>query len=242
MQEMKTDLRALNGKPGAVAALWKRILQVMIGTVLQALVLFLSSGRLGWLSAWAYLAVYAGLMAFNMFILLPRNPELMAERARMQEGTKAWDRVLVPLVGYSPLLYLLVAGLDERFGWSLRLAAWTPFVALLLVALGYGLGVWVVASNPFFSGTVRIQMERGHTVVSTGPYRYVRHPGYVGTILYTLATPLLLGSLWALVPAGLTTCLVVVRTALEDKTLRQELDGYEEYACQVRYRLLPGIW
>jgi protein-S-isoprenylcysteine O-methyltransferase Ste14 len=108
--------------------------------------------------------------------------------------------------------------------------------------LGWALFMWAMGANAFFSEAVRIQEERGHTVVTDGPYRYVRHPGYVGAILALFATPLLLGSLWALIPAGLATIGYVVRTALEDKTLQEELDGYTEYAQQTRYRLLPGVW
>ena len=115
-------------------------------------------------------------------------------------------------------------------------------ISLLVVALGYALWGWAMASNRYFSGLVRIQKERGHTVSTAGPYRLVRHPGYAGLILWTLATPLALGTLWAFVPAGLTVVAIVVRTALEDSTLRKELAGYDNYARQVRYRLLPGVW
>jgi protein-S-isoprenylcysteine O-methyltransferase Ste14 len=101
---------------------------------------------------------------------------------------------------------------------------------------------WSMAANAFFAQTVRIQEDRGHTVATGGPYRYVRHPGYVGGILFQVATPLILGSVWALIPAGLTVCLTIIRTALEDRTLLEELDGYKEYAGRVRYRLLPGVW
>jgi len=110
------------------------------------------------------------------------------------------------------------------------------------VALGYWLSSWAVISNKFFSDVIRIQMDRGHTVVSGGPYRYVRHPGYMGIVLYSLATPFLPDSAWALVPGGLTVLLIVVRMVVEDRTLLAELYGYQEYAVRVRYRLLPGVW
>jgi len=118
----------------------------------------------------------------------------------------------------------------------------THLIALAFVALGYGLSSWATISNRFFSDVVRVQTDRGHTVVSDGPYRYVRHPGYVGIILFTLATSFLFGSLWTLIPGGLTALLIVVRTVFEDKTLLEGLDGYQEYAQCVRYRLLPGVW
>jgi len=113
---------------------------------------------------------------------------------------------------------------------------------LLVTVLGYALFLWAMASNAFFAEGVRIQEERGHTVATGGPYRFVRHPGYVGSILATVATPCLLGSPWALIPAIVSGALYVVRTNLEDKTLRQELPGYEQYARQTRHRLLPGVW
>ena len=113
---------------------------------------------------------------------------------------------------------------------------------LVVFVLGMGLMTWAMIVNNFFSLVVRIQKDRGHTVVSSGPYAYVRHPGYIGGILFQLATPVMLGTLWALVPAGLAACLIVIRTVLEDKTLQAELDGYKDYAARVRYRLLPGVW
>jgi len=132
--------------------------------------------------------------------------------------------------------------LDERFGWSPPQATAIHVLGLILMALGQLLFTWAMVSNPFFSTAVRIQIDRGHTVASGGPYRYVRHPGYVGYIVFLLATPLIFGSLWGLLPAAITGMLFIVRTALEDKTLLQELDGYKEYAQRVRYRLLPPLW
>jgi protein-S-isoprenylcysteine O-methyltransferase Ste14 len=135
-----------------------------------------------------------------------------------------------------------VAGLDQRYGWSSGIEPVAQIGAMLLVIAGHALVVWATGVNAYFSQVVRIQTERGHTVISSGPYRYVRHPGYVGGILVTLAAPLLLGSAWALIPGVLGALLLVVRTALEDRTLLQELAGYGEYAESVRYRLVPGLW
>lgn len=129
-----------------------------------------------------------------------------------------------------------------RFGRSPQLALAIQLIALVLLVLGYALFSWAMASNPFFSTLVRIQGERGHAVASAGPYRIVRHPGYVGWIILSIATPLMLGSLWGVMPGGLSALLMAVRTALEDKTLLAELDGYQDYAQTVRYRLLPGVW
>lgn len=215
------------------------MLQVVIQTLLIAAILFISSGRLDWVWAWAYLGVGVGIVVINALVL---PPELIAERGQIKEDTKDWDRVLASLIGIPTLGTVIVAGLDERFGWSPQLAVAIQVVALIFFALAQGLFSWAMASNKFFSGTVRIQDDRGHTVASGGPYQYVRHPGYVGYIASWLATSLTLSSLWALIPAGLVMCLMAVRTALEDRTLLQELDGYQDYAMRVRYRLLPGIW
>jgi protein-S-isoprenylcysteine O-methyltransferase Ste14 len=114
--------------------------------------------------------------------------------------------------------------------------------AFVITALGYSLGTWATLVNRFFSAVVRIQRDRGHTVVSSGPYRLIRHPGYAGAVVTSLATPLLLGSLWALIPAVLAVCTLIIRTALEDRTLQEELEGYHDYTARVRYRLLPGVW
>jgi protein-S-isoprenylcysteine O-methyltransferase Ste14 len=202
--------------------------------------LFIAAGRLDWPMAW----IYTGISIVDAILLLVVvSPELMQERTHPKTDAKAWDRVFARLTGPSgSTVILVVAGLDKRFGWSALVPLAVQFVGLAAFVLGMGLMTWAMAVNNYFSLVVRIQKDRGHTVVSGGPYRYVRHPGYVGGIMFQLGTPLLLGSLWALIPAGLTALLLVVRTALEDRTLLNELEGYREYAQQTRYRLLPGAW
>ena len=228
-----------NEKSDLTSRVRKRMLQVVVQFLILAAILFIASARLDWVWAWAYLGVGVGIVAINALVL---PPELIAERGQIKEGTKSWDKVLGILLITPTLGTLIVAGLDKRFGWSLPLAVAVHLVALIFYALAQGLFTWAMASNKFFSGTVRIQKERGHTVASGGPYRYVRHPGYVGYIASWIATSLALGSSWALIPAGLVMGLMVVRTALEDKTLQAELDGYKDYAARVCYRLLPGVW
>jgi len=228
-----------NGKSDLTPKIQKRMLQVVVQFLILAAILFISSGRLDWMWAWAYLGVGVGILAINVLVM---SPELIAERSEIKEDVKGWDKVLGTLIGVLTLGALVVIGLDARFGWSPRLAVAIQVVALIFFALAQGLFSWAMASNVFFSGLVRIQKERGHTVATGGPYRYVRHPGYVGYIISWLATSLALGSLWGLIPAGLVMCLMIVRTALEDRTLLEELDGYRDYAGQVRYRLLPGVW
>jgi len=221
------------------SAVAKRMLQVAMTFLVLAAILFISSGRLNWIWAWGYLGAGLGILAINVLIL---PPELIAERGQPGDNVKGWDRVLTSLTGLPTLGVPIVSGLDERFGWSPQLVPAIHLIGLAFFVLGQGLFSWAMASNRYFSTAVRIQTDRGHTVATSGPYRVVRHPGYVGFIVSFLGTSLALGSLWAIIPAGLIACLLVVRTALEDRTLQDELPGYKDYAQRVRYRLLPGIW
>jgi protein-S-isoprenylcysteine O-methyltransferase Ste14 len=221
----------------------RRFMQLFSFIVLLGLVLFISAGRLDWPGAWIFLVSYLILIVTNGLIMLPRNRGLIEERAQQKENVKGWDARLVKLntlvVG---LGLMMTAGLDVRFGWSHPLASWTLPAGLLLLLAGYVLSAWSMLVNHYFSTYVRIQEDRGHQVVSSGPYAVVRHPGYVGIMLTTLAMPLVLGSGWAFLPSLLSTALMAVRTHLEDRTLRAELEGYQEYAHRVRFRLLPLIW
>ena len=221
------------------------IVQAALGLVGYGVILFLSAGRLDWAWGWVFLGLLAAVLISHVLILVPINPELLAERSRgiRQEGTKGWDKwVATFAAGMGTVPTWIVAALDVRFEWSASLPLALHIGGLIGSVLGWALFMWAMGANAFFSEAVRIQEERGHTVVTGGPYRYVRHPGYVGAILALLATPLLLGSLWALIPAGVAAIGYVVRTALEDGMLQEELDGYQDYAARVRYRLLPGVW
>jgi protein-S-isoprenylcysteine O-methyltransferase Ste14 len=222
----------------------RRAVQLGIQFLLLAAILFLSSGRLDWWFAWVYLGIFVIGVGVNSFVLLRINPELIAERARQfTPETKKWDRILATIWGLmSAIVSLLVAGLDKRFGWSPQIPLTVQLIAMLLHMFGSAFAGWALVSNAFFAGTVRIQTERDHAVVSTGPYRIVRHPGYAAWILSGLATPVMLASLWALLPATLAQGALVLRTVLEDRTLREELPGYRDYARKVRHRLVPGIW
>lgn len=205
--------------------------------------LFWSAGRLDWWPAWASLAVMAFWTAANAFIVLRHNPALLAERLGPRQGEKRWDAAIVPLMGLVTLARYILAGLDQRHGWTGGLPMAAQLVALALCALGYDvLFVWAIAANTFFSRIVRIQPERGHTVVTGGPYRWVRHPAYAGALLYELAVSILLASWPSLIASGVSALLLILRTTLEDRTLQAELPGYAEYARRVRYRLLPGVW
>ena len=221
----------------------KRAVQVGIQFLLLAAILFLSSGRLDWWFAWVYLGIFVLGVGVNSYVLLRINPELIAERARQfTPETKKWDRILATLWGLMSAVSLMVAGLDVRFGWSPQISLTVQLIAVLFHMFGSAFASWAIVSNAFFAGTVRIQTERGHSVASSGPYRFVRHPGYAGWMISNVAVVVMLGSIWALLPAVIAVLALVARTALEDRMLREELPGYEEYAQRVRYRLVPGVW
>jgi protein-S-isoprenylcysteine O-methyltransferase Ste14 len=239
---MNANTHQANEKPNITAGVLKRLFQVFGNLLVVAAILFISSGDLGWVWAWVYVAVGVALLTVNTLVILPTNPELAAERSRIAENTKGWDRVAVVLIFISEAGVFLVAGLDERLSWPPQLAMAIHLVALVAVILAQAVFIWAMASNKFFAATVRIQEERGHTVASSGPYRFVRHPGYAANIITMFAVSLLLGSIWGLIPATLYALAFIIRTALEDKTLIAELPGYAEYAQRVRYRLIPGIW
>jgi protein-S-isoprenylcysteine O-methyltransferase Ste14 len=224
---------------GIDEAVAKRMRQVIGQFVFIVAVLVITSGRPTWLWLWVYIFASLAILLLNSRVM---SRELIAERGQPGENVKPWDRKLASLSGLFALAALPVAGLDKRFGWSPPLGTWVHLVGLDCVVLGNLLFTWAMASNPFFSTAVRMQWDRHHTVAMGGPYRYVRHPGYVGYVVMSVGTALIFGSLWALAPVLVMTILLLARTALEDKALREELEGYEEYAQRVRYRLLPGIW
>jgi protein-S-isoprenylcysteine O-methyltransferase Ste14 len=212
------------------------------GLAVMGVALFWSAGRVDWWPAWATLIVMLGWILATAIIILRVQPGLLAERMGPRKGAKPWDVAIMSMLGMAQLARYIVAGLDLRNGWTDALPLAAQIVALLLCILGYGLVVWATASNAFFSQIVRLQPERGQVVVTGGPYRAVRHPAYLGAIVYELAVPFLLASGWALVLSGVGVLLLVLRTALEDRTLQAELTGYAEYAGRVRHRLLPGVW
>jgi len=221
----------------------KRLIRAIILFAFLGSLLFVTSGQLDWVMAWIFLIGFiAGLFVTSMLLGTNRD-ELIEERHNVPEGAKNWDQVLSHLFSYLTLFITLpIAGLDRRFGWTQELSLTLQIISLIVALVGYALIIWAMTSNRFFSRIVRIQQERGHSVVSAGPYRFVRHPGYVGMSLFALATPLTLGSLWALIPGSLAAFVILLRTALEDKTLLEELEGYEEYSKQIRSRLIPGVW
>lgn len=223
------------------AGVLRWILVNIVFLLTLGLSLFFSAGKMDWRLGWIFLGLIVAVQIATTLILLSMNPTLLEERAWMQKGSKLWDKVIVSLGDVGWMAIGIVAGLDTRFGWSPYLGAGFPVVGLILMVSGFVIFLWAMASNRFFSSFMRIQTDRGHIVETGGPYRFVRHPGYVGALLTYMASPLALASLWTFIPAALLLLLFVLRTALEDRTLQAELKGYADYAQRVRYRLLPGV-
>jgi len=207
-----------------------------------AIILFLPAGRLDWPQAWGFIIAYSLFLIFYGMWGVRNDPGQLAERSKMAKNAKSWDKVILTVYTVLLLVMLVLAGLDAgRFRWSSipiigQVAGWIG-----LVFAGIIIG-WTVSVNTFLSRIVRIQEERSHQVIRHGPYRWVRHPMYLGIIIMMVCIPVVLGSGWALIPGGLIGVVYVIRTGLEDRTLHEELPGYREYATQVRYRLLPGVW
>jgi protein-S-isoprenylcysteine O-methyltransferase Ste14 len=205
--------------------------------------LFAAAGTIAWPAAWAYFAIITTVIVAYAVIVARLHPDLIEERLHPPADAKAWDKPFVAVVGVAgPVVLLLLAGLDHRFGWSPPTPLWVQAAGLVAVSAGGMLTNWAVAANRFFSSVVRIQRDRGHHVVDAGPYRHIRHPGYAGSMIYMIGMTFTLGSPVALAAAVLLCAVLALRTALEDRTLRNELDGYAEYSKRVRYRLVPGVW
>lgn len=216
--------------------------QFVAVALLIGLLLFLPAGTLQWPGAWAYLG---SLLVFTTLstVLYRKSPELLEERRSASKKAKAWDKPIVLLaVVVLPLILLILAGLDRRWSWTQSISPLASLIALIVMLLANSLVYGSMRTNAYFSSFARIQSERGHRVVSSGPYRYVRHPGYSGLIVGSLAGPVLLGSMAALYVGLAIAALYVLRTALEDRMLRTELEGYQDYVENVRFRLLPLIW
>jgi protein-S-isoprenylcysteine O-methyltransferase Ste14 len=229
----------------AQAATSRQWISLVVAYLLIPLVLLVCGGDFGWWQAWGYSLLIVAAGPGGRIWAERRHPGLMAERQNMEkaQSAKSWDKVLAPLMALSvsfPLV--IVAGLDHRFGWSPVFPLWLIVLGFLLISLGYAFAAWALIENRFFSSVVRIQVDRGHVVCDSGPYRIVRHPGYAGNILPLAGIVLALSSMWTLIPAAVALIITVIRTTLEDRTLQDELPGYRDYARRVRYRLIPGIF
>jgi len=218
------------------------IIKHFVGTFLFFIVLFISAGRLDYWQGVIYVMI-----ALIMFILnytaLKSDSDLLAERSKPGEGTKKWDKVLLGLSFILVIAMYLIAGFDSgRYHWSPEFH-WSLFLlGLLLTVCGQLLFLVAQKQNKFFSSTVRIQNDRQHTVCETGLYKIVRHPAYLGSIIQSIGFPLFFGSLWSIIPISLLIILQIVRTYMEDKTLKNELKGYLEYSNKTRYKIIPYVW
>jgi protein-S-isoprenylcysteine O-methyltransferase Ste14 len=207
-----------------------------------ALFMFLPAGDWTWTAGWVFALIFLGSLTIAALYLWRVNPGVFAARTNFPAGTKHWDRILVWFLLPAFLLIVPVAALDAGRFHSFPVPGWVYGVGIVVFLGGTAIVTWAQSVNRFFEVTVRIQTERGHHVIDTGPYAIVRHPGYVGGAFFALGTALSLGSMWALVPAGLVCVLMILRTRWEDQTLQAELPGYREYTQRTRYRLIPGVW
>jgi protein-S-isoprenylcysteine O-methyltransferase Ste14 len=220
----------------------KRILQAIFTSLFCIAALFIPAGTFKWPEAWLFIVFYAFAGTALVTWMKKRTPDLLAERTKRKKDTKSWDKIFMVFYSIFLIVILILPGLDAvRFRWS-NIPRIVKIIAFMGYIPGFAIVFWAMKENAFLSDVVRIQKDRGHTVCTTGPYKYVRHPMYVGVILIMLCFPLSLGSLYTLIPAAIIMVLFLIRTALEDKTLKEELPGYIEYSHKVRYRLIPGLW
>jgi protein-S-isoprenylcysteine O-methyltransferase Ste14 len=219
------------------------IIKAVIGIPLFcALFMFLPAGTIKWVRGWVFISIFFSSETMMALYIWKKNPELLIARSRFHKGTKRWDKIILFFLFPALLSIFILAALDDgRFHWS-SIPSWVCGFGYILFFIGFGIGGWAGKVNRFAEPTVRIQKERGHKVIDTGPYGIVRHPGYTGGTLMFFGTALALGSLWALVPAFLVFVILLIRTELEDRTLQEELHGYREYTDRVRYKLLPHFW
>jgi protein-S-isoprenylcysteine O-methyltransferase Ste14 len=215
--------------------------RAVLTPVLLIALLFLLAGRLDYWQAWVYLMLNT-LMLAMMATLFTKDAGLIEERLNPKQGIKSWDRVYFAITTPLYFVALIVAGLDARFGWSSAMPAYVYWSSVALYLIGQAIFIWARYANRYFSSVVRIQTDRGQTVCKEGPYRLVRHPGYLGGFLFTAAMGPMLGSWWAFIPQLIAALMLIWRTALEDRTLQAELPGYQDYVRETHYRLLPGIW
>jgi protein-S-isoprenylcysteine O-methyltransferase Ste14 len=221
------------------------LLRASVYLLLPPILLFGGAGTLNWSMGWLYLIITIGGVILSRILVYRVHPDLLAERATSMEAENVpnWDRKLAPIVAtWVPMILVLVAGLDKRFGWSPALSPWVLAAGTLVILIAVALAIWAMVSNRFFSAYVRLQSDRGQQVVNYGPYASIRHPGYAAGILADLGAPLMLGTLWALLPAFLGIIAIFWRTQLEDRYLHTSLTGYPEYAKQVRRRIVPFFW
>jgi len=220
----------------------KNILRFVGFLVLLGILIFLPAGTLAYWQGWVFVAAFGFAIVVFMLYGMLRDPNMLKERSQKAKNVKHWDTVILNIYTVFLVIMVVLAPLDGgRFHWS-HVPLWVNLLGLGLMISSFALLLWVTVTNTYLSRYVRIQDDRGHQVVTSGPYRFVRHPMYASNILFFPSIPLLLGSWWALIPAIIIMGLFTLRTYLEDKTLHAELPGYKDYAQKTRYRMIPGIW
>lgn len=220
----------------------KKIVKAVLSVFLFLSLIFVPAGTFNWPEAWLFFILYILIVAGLLMWLKKNNPDLLKERMSVKKDVKSWDKIIIVTYTIFLMILLIITGLDAvRFRWSNM-----PFVLKALGFIGFipavVFSLWAMVENTYASDMVRIQENRGHKTCTTGPYRYVRHPMYVGVIILVLCFPLALGSFYAFIPGSIIAILFILRTSLEDKTLKKELPGYKDYAKIVRYKLMPGVW
>lgn len=217
------------------------VLRLAASVVALVALLFGAAGRWDLPMFWAYLVLFYGIGLIGLGVVARRHPSLLEERFR--PATRGKDRITRQAAVVLLLAFFVLAALDAgRFHWAGQVEFAAQVAGLVAAAVGLGVWMWAMAVNPFFSSEVRIQRDRGHRVITAGPYQFVRHPGYVAAIVFFLASPLALGSLWSALPMIVLVAVFLRRVAMEDRLLRAELEGYADYARRVRYGLVPGVW
>lgn len=217
------------------------ILRALLAPILMIGLVFLVAGRWDFWQGWVYWGMNT-IILILMGTVLTKNSELVEERLNPKEGMKGWDKFYFAVTAPLYIIALILGGLDARFGWTTNLSLIVYWMSVVIYLIGQAIFLWARYTNSYFSSVVRIQTDRGQTVCKDGPYRFVRHPGYVGGLLFTVTVGLMLGSWWASIPQVIAGLMLIWRTAREDKTLQAELPGYAQFAQETKYRLLPGVW
>ncbi len=217
------------------------VLRALLAPIVMIGLLFLVAGRWDYWQAWVYWVTNT-IVLILMGTILTKSSELVEERLNPKEGMKGWDKFYFAVTTPLYIIALIVGGLDARFGWTTNMPLVMYWAGVIVYLVGQAIFLWARYTNNYFSSVVRIQTDRGHTVCKDGPYRFVRHPGYVGGFLFTVTVGLMLGSWWASIPQAIAGLMLIWRTAREDKTLQAELPGYAEFVKETKYRLLPGVW
>lgn len=233
------------GEQGAVPRLdeygRRRLIQVSMTMIIMLVVIFTFAGHISYLWGWVYFGISILSLVLGGAYVLKHNPQAINERGRPAKDQKSWDKIIVGTYSLLFVSVYIISGLDFRFGWS-SIPLWLHILGATLTLFSSGITYAAMAHNKFLSLYVQVAQERGHLVASSGPYRFIRHPMYNSLVLGWPSLAFLLGSYWALIPGTLASVLIIIRTALEDRTLLAELPGYADYARNVRYRLFPGLW